>query len=127
MQSVNPFSGELIAEYQEYTWEQVDERLVAAHRAFREWRTASFSERASVLRSAAKRLEVRKDELARLMAIEMGKPVVAGRAEIEKCAWVCNYYADEAERMLADVTIPTERTNSYLHHEPLGVVLAVMP
>ena len=127
MQSVNPFTGEVIAEYQEYRWEDVDGRLVAAHNAFLDWRRVSFSERSAVLRSAAKRLEARKDELARLMAIEMGKPVTAGRAEVEKCAWVCNFYADEAEGMLADVVIPTERTKSYLHHEPLGPVLAVMP
>ena len=127
MQSVNPFNGEVVAEYPEHSWEEVEQRLMAAHRAFMEWRRVPFSDRAVVLRSAAKNLESRKDELARLMAIEMGKPVVAGRAEIEKCAWVCNYYADEAEGMLADVIIPTERTRSYLHHEPIGVVLAVMP
>ncbi len=127
MQSVNPFNGEVVAEYQEYSWDDVDGRLVAAHRAFLDWRRGPFSERAAVLRAAAKRLEARKDEFARLMAIEMGKPVAAGRAEVEKCAWVCNYYADEAEGMLADVVIPTDRTKSYLHHEPLGVVLAVMP
>jgi succinate-semialdehyde dehydrogenase/glutarate-semialdehyde dehydrogenase len=61
------------------------------------------------------------------MALEMGKPVTAGRAEVEKCAWVCRYYADEAEGMLADRAISTERTKSYVHHEPLGTVLAVMP
>jgi succinate-semialdehyde dehydrogenase/glutarate-semialdehyde dehydrogenase len=127
MQSVNPFNGEVVAEYQEHSWDDVDGRLVAAHRAFLDWRRVSFSDRAAVLRAASKRLEARKDEFARLMAIEMGKPVAAGRAEIEKCAWVCNYYADEAEGMLADVLIPTDRTKSYLHHEPLGVVLAVMP
>ena len=127
MQSVNPFTGEVVAEYQEYRWEDVDGRLIAAHNAFLDWRRSPFSERSAVLRSAAKRLEARKDELARLMAIEMGKPVTAGRAEVEKCAWVCNFYADEAESMLADVVIPTERTKSYLHHEPLGPVLAVMP
>lgn len=76
---------------------------------------------------AANVLERRKDEFARLMAVEMGKPVSAGRAEAEKCAWVCRYYAAEAEGMLADRTIPTEKSKSYLHHEPLGVVLAVMP
>ncbi len=127
MQSVNPFTGEVVAEYQEYRWEDVDGRLIAAHNAFLDWRRSPFSERSAVLRSAAKRLEARKDELARLMAIEMGKPVTAGRAEVEKCAWVCNFYADEAESMLADVVIPTERAKSYLHHEPLGPVLAVMP
>ena len=127
MQSLNPFDGKVVAEYPEYTWDDVDARLVAAHRAFLDWRRAPFAERSAVLRAAAGRLEARKDDLARLMAIEMGKPVAAGRAEIEKCAWVCNFYADEAEGFLADVHIPSGRTKSYVHHEPLGVVLAVMP
>lgn len=127
MQTINPTSGEVAAEYPEHSWDEIDARIVAAHRAFGSWRRQSFSQRGRPMAAAAEVLERRKDEFARLMAIEMGKPVSAGRAEIEKCAWVCRYYADEAEGMLADRHIPTERSKSYLHHEPLGVVLAVMP
>ncbi|HJR87527.1 MAG TPA: NAD-dependent succinate-semialdehyde dehydrogenase [Acidimicrobiia bacterium] len=127
MKSINPTNGEVIAEYPEHDDREVDRRLEAANRAFRHWRQTSFSERAEAMSRAGEILEKRKDELARLMAIEMGKPVAAGRAEAEKCAWVCRYYSDEAEAMLADQPVETERSKSYIHHEPLGVVLAVMP
>ncbi|HSL25539.1 MAG TPA: NAD-dependent succinate-semialdehyde dehydrogenase [Acidimicrobiia bacterium] len=127
MQSINPTTGEVIADYPEHSWEEVDSRLVAAHRAFSSWRRVPFTARGELMRAVAERLESRKEELARLMALEMGKPIAAGRAEVEKCGWVCRYYADEAAAMLADREMPTDRTRSYLHHEPLGVVLAVMP
>jgi succinate-semialdehyde dehydrogenase/glutarate-semialdehyde dehydrogenase len=127
MKSINPTNGELVAEYPDYDDREVDRRLEAADKAFREWRRVSFSERADAMARAGEILEKRKDELARLMALEMGKPVSAGRAEAEKCAWVCRYYADEAEGMLADAPVETERSKSYIHHEPLGVVLAIMP
>ncbi|MGH9893132.1 MAG: NAD-dependent succinate-semialdehyde dehydrogenase [bacterium] len=127
MRSINPFNGEVVAEYPEHTDHEVDARLEAAHNAFRNWRRASFSERAEAMARAGEILEKRKDDLARLMALEMGKPVAGGRAEAEKCAWACRYYADEAEAMLADQPVKTQRSKSYIHHEPLGVVLAVMP
>jgi succinate-semialdehyde dehydrogenase/glutarate-semialdehyde dehydrogenase len=127
MKSVNPTTGEVIADYPEHSPAEVEAKIEASLRAFREWRRRPFSERAELIRAAAERLESRKDEFSRLMAVEMGKPVAAGRAEVEKCAWVCRYYADEAGGMLADREIPTDRTRSYVHHEPLGPVLAVMP
>ena len=80
-----------------------------------------------MLRAAADELEARRHELASLMADEMGKPVVDGRAEVDKCAWVCRYYAENGETQLADQPIETDNGRSYVHHEPLGVVLAVMP
>ena len=127
MKSINPTTGETVAEYPDHTWSEVEARLETADRAFKDWRRTPMPTRAEHMRRAAEGLEARKDEFARLMAQEMGKPVTAGRAEVEKCAWVCRYYADEAEEMLADRAIPTERTKSYVHHEPLGTVLAVMP
>jgi len=127
MKTVNPTTGELVAEYADHTWSEVEARLEAAQRAFQEWRRVPIGTRAEPMRRAADRLEARKEELARLMAVEMGKPLAAGRAEVDKCAWVCRYYADEAERMLADRAIATGRPKSYVHHEPLGTVLAVMP
>jgi succinate-semialdehyde dehydrogenase/glutarate-semialdehyde dehydrogenase len=127
MKSINPTTGELVAEFPDHTWNEVEARLETAHRAFKDWRRTPIATRAEHLRRAAEGLEARKDEFARLMAMEMGKPVTAGRAEVDKCSWVCRYYADEAEGMLADRAIPTERTKSYVHHEPLGTVLAVMP
>jgi succinate-semialdehyde dehydrogenase / glutarate-semialdehyde dehydrogenase len=127
MKSINPTNGDVVAEYPDHTWSEVEARLENAQRAFKHWRRTPMATRADHMRRAAEGLEARKDEFARLMALEMGKPMTAGRAEVEKCAWVCRYYADEAEGMLADRTIPTERTKSYVHHEPLGTVLAVMP
>ena len=127
MKSINPTTGEVVAEYRDHSPADIEAKLEASTRAFKDWRRRPFSERADLMRSAAERLEARKEEFARLMAVEMGKPIAAGRAEVEKCAWVCRYYADEAESMLADRSIPTERTRSYLHHEPVGTVLAVMP
>ncbi len=112
MKSINPTNGEVVAEYPEHDDGEVDRRLEAAHRAFRQWRQTSFSERAEAMSRAGEILEKRKEELARLMAIEMGKPVAAGRAEAEKCAWVCRYYSDEAEAMLADQPVGTERSKS---------------
>jgi succinate-semialdehyde dehydrogenase/glutarate-semialdehyde dehydrogenase len=127
LQTINPTTGELVVEYPEHTPEQVGEAVDRAHAAFGEWRRWSFADRAALMMKAAEVLEGRKEEWARQMTVEMGKTVASARAEIEKCAWVCRYYAEETERQLADRPIGTERTKSYLHHEPLGVVLAVMP
>ncbi len=127
MKSINPTNGEVVAEYQPHSSAEIDGRIEAAHAAFTEWRRVRFGKRAELMERTGDLLEKRKDDLARLMTMEMGKPVAAGRAEAEKCAWVCRHYAANAEQMLGDVAIATDRTKSYVHHEPLGVVLAVMP
>ena len=127
MKSINPTNGELVAEYQTHSSAEIDGRIEAAHAAFSDWRRVRFPERAELMERAGDLLEKRKEDLARLMTVEMGKPIAAGRAEAEKCAWVCRHYASNAEQMLADIPIATERAKSYVHHEPLGVVLAVMP
>jgi len=125
--SVDPATGEEIARYDEHTADQVAGFVEQAHEAHGRWRRTSFDERAAVLRATADRLDARTDELAELMAAEMGKPLAAGRNEVEKCAWVCRHYADHGEAHLADQPIDADRERSLLHHEPLGVVLAVMP
>lgn len=127
MKSINPATGEVIAEYEEHSSDQVSKILDDAHGAFLDWRSKPYSERAQILMRAADELESRKEELARLMADEMGKPISGGRGEVEKCAWVCRYYAENGESFLADEHIETDRSKSYVHYEPLGVVLAVMP
>jgi succinate-semialdehyde dehydrogenase/glutarate-semialdehyde dehydrogenase len=101
--------------------------LAASARAFGAWRLTSFAERAAVVRRAGAILRERRDGLARLMALEMGKPVAQGRAEADKCAWVCEHYADHAEAMLAPEEVATDASRSYVAFEPLGPVLAVMP
>lgn len=127
LQSINPATDELVAEYSETTAEGATRILRAARAAFGSWRRTTFLERAAALRRAGALLRARKDELARLMAIEMGKPLAQGRAESEKCAWVCDYYAEAAAGFLAPETVATDASRSYAAFEPLGVVLAVMP
>ncbi|NND04123.1 MAG: NAD-dependent succinate-semialdehyde dehydrogenase, partial [Acidimicrobiia bacterium] len=123
----NPATGEDLATYDEFDADQITEAIAVADAQHRQWRRKSYEERAAIVRKAADVLEDRIDDLAELMANEMGKPVAAGRSEVEKCAWCCRHYADNAAEYLADVPIETDRTKSYAHHTPLGVVLAVMP
>lgn len=125
--SINPATGDPIQTYDEMTAADVAGAITDAHQAWLRWRAVSFAERATLMRAAAARLRQRKVELARLMAVEMGKPLAQGVAEAEKCAWVCDYYAEHAEAHLAPDVIPTDAAKSYVVFEPLGVVLAIMP
>ncbi|NNF08749.1 MAG: NAD-dependent succinate-semialdehyde dehydrogenase [Acidimicrobiia bacterium] len=127
IETTNPATGETLASYPKMDAAEVRRIIELADAQHRQWRRTSFQERSGIVRKAADILDSRKNELAALMADEMGKPVAAGRSEVEKCAWCFRHYADNAERYLADVQIDTDRTKSYIHHEPLGVVLAVMP
>jgi succinate-semialdehyde dehydrogenase/glutarate-semialdehyde dehydrogenase len=125
--SINPANGEVLHTFEPLTDKQLDEKLSLAAVSFREHRRTSFSERGAAMSRAAEILENEKKELARLMTLEMGKPINAAVQEAEKCAWVCRYYAENAERHLADEIVETNATKSYVHFQPLGVVLAVMP
>jgi succinate-semialdehyde dehydrogenase/glutarate-semialdehyde dehydrogenase len=127
LRSVNPADGSLVREHAEATPAEVKGALAAAARAFSAWRRTTFPERAAVLRRAGALLRERRSELARLMALEMGKPVAQGRAEADKCAWVCDHYAEDTERLLAPEAVATDASKSYVAFEPLGPVLAVMP
>ena len=95
--------------------------------AYHEWRQTSFSHRATLLKKAGKILQDRKEDLGRLMTLEMGKPISQGVAEAIKCVSVCEYYADNAERILADQIIETDASKSYVAYRPIGIVFAVMP
>lgn len=125
--SVNPANGKVIKNYKAHTSKQVQQKIVQTHKAWQKWRLTPFAERAALLNKMADVLNSRKNELARLMAAEMGKPLNQGVAEAEKCAAVCTYYAQNAEGFLKDQFIETEASNSYVTFQPLGVVLAVMP
>jgi len=127
IESINPTTGEKIASYEETSPEALRAILERADEAFREWRRVSFEDRASLMRRAASVLRERSKLHAILMAQEMGKPLAQGRAEVEKCAWVCEYYADNARAFLAPEEIPTDASKSFVAYQPLGVVLAVMP
>jgi succinate-semialdehyde dehydrogenase/glutarate-semialdehyde dehydrogenase len=127
LESINPTNGELIQPYQEHLPEEIEQSLVAADDAFMSCRRVSFAERANYLKTAAEILRTRKEDYGKLMALEMGKPLAQGIAEAEKCAWVCDYYAENAERFLSPEIIPTDATKSYVTFQPLGILLAVMP
>jgi succinate-semialdehyde dehydrogenase / glutarate-semialdehyde dehydrogenase len=125
--STNPTTGETITTYEEMTDAEVERALQRGADAFTSWRRASFAERGKVVRGAAAELRRRKHELARLMALEMGKPLAQGEGEIEKCAMTSEYFADHAAELLADTDVATEASRSFVAFRPLGVVLGVMP
>jgi succinate-semialdehyde dehydrogenase/glutarate-semialdehyde dehydrogenase len=127
IESINPATGALLEHFEPHSPEEVDRRLAAAAAAFRSWRETSFAERAARMTRTAQRLEAEKARFGELMAVEMGKPIGAGIAEAEKCAWVCRYYAENAERFLADEPVATDASRSFVRYQPLGTVLAVMP
>ncbi len=125
--SINPATGETLRTFQALTESEVDTKLALAERAFRAYRRTSFAERAGMMMRAAEILETEKDKFARIMTTEMGKPLKAAGEEAAKCATVCRYCAATAERALANEEVATNATRSYVHYQPLGPVLAVMP
>ncbi len=127
IQSINPATGEILESFKETSGQELDRILTGAHAAFLQWREVPFARRAQRMREAAQTLRTRRAEYARTMTLEMGKPIVQGEAEVDKCAWVCEYYADHAEALLAEQPRETEASRSYVRFDPLGPVLAVMP
>src|SRR4051812_29624330 len=125
--SVNPATGEVLQNFDSLDQQQIEAKLAGAVEAFREHRVTSFADRAEKMLRAAEILEAEKRSFARTMTLEMGKPIAAAVSEAEKCAWVCRYYAESAERHLADEMVETNATRSFVRYQPLGVVLAVMP
>jgi succinate-semialdehyde dehydrogenase / glutarate-semialdehyde dehydrogenase len=127
LQTVNPATGEPGRSYDQNTLEDARDAAAAAHLAFQQWRRTSFAERSAVMRGAAEILRHRMDEFARLMTEEMGKTLDDGRAEIEKCAFQCDWFADHAADYLADEPADIGGGEAFVTFNPLGVVLAVMP
>ncbi|MDL5361051.1 NAD-dependent succinate-semialdehyde dehydrogenase [Halalkalicoccus sp. NIPERK01] len=128
MESVNPATGETLETYDDHTDEEVDRALDRAMETFEEWRERPINERQVLLSRAAEVLRENEEEYAELMTEEMGKPITGARAEVEKCAWVCDYYAERADEFLADEVLGSEpESRSLVSYEPLGAVLAVMP
>ena len=127
MTAVNPATGKTITTYEELTPAAACDVIAQAHNAFLDWKRTPFAERGRLMKRAAHILRERANEYAVLMAQEMGKPVKDGRAEAEKCAWACGYYAENAEAFLRPEVIQTDASKSYVAFQPLGVVLAVMP
>lgn len=127
LESVNPATGKIIRSYDEQDDASIERVLESADTSQKQWMTRSFSERAEKMRRTAAILKAGADPCSRLMAEEMGKPISQGRAEAEKCAWVCAYYADNAPVFLRDEPVETGAGKSYIHYAPLGVIFAVMP
>jgi succinate-semialdehyde dehydrogenase/glutarate-semialdehyde dehydrogenase len=127
MQSVNPFSGTVIQHYPEYSSEEVNTIISRVDRAYREWKTTNFEQRASFMKNLQRQLLEKKEELAGIIVAEMGKVRREAIGEVEKCAWVCAYYAENAADFLKNEPIKTESAESYISYQPIGPVLAVMP
>ncbi len=127
IRSINPANLEVIQTYQTSTTAEIKKIINAANDAFESWRKTSFNQRSKLMFNAAGVLRNNIDEYSRIMTLEMGKPFTQSKAEVEKCAWVCEYYAENAEKFLADELVKTDATKSFVTFQPLGVVLAVMP
>ncbi len=127
IESINPATGEVLGRFSELSEGKVEMILSDAQRAFLAWRRTRFARRAELMYALADRLQENALTYARLMACEMGKPLAQGRSEVEKCAWVCRYYAEHAETFLCNEPVATDAHHSFVTFQPLGIVLAVMP
>jgi succinate-semialdehyde dehydrogenase/glutarate-semialdehyde dehydrogenase len=127
MTAINPATGQEIKTYPTLTPEEVNRAIREVDQAFQDWRHTSFEERRRLMNEAARILRDNVEQYAELMALEMGKPIKEGRAEANKCAWVCDYYAQNAEDFLKTEVVKTDASKSFVSFQPIGVVLAVMP
>jgi len=127
IQTVNPATGEVVKTFESLSDAQLEAKLQKAAETFLSYRKTAFAERARLLLEAARILEKEKENYARVMTTEMGKTFRSAVDEAAKCAWVCRYYAENAERFLADEVVETTAKRSFIRYLPLGPVLAVMP
>ena len=127
IQSVNPYNLEVLREFEELSTGKINKAIEQADIAFRDWRKTSFEHRRALMLRLAGLLLERENELARLITLEMGKVIGESLAEIKKCAWVCRYYAENAESFLADEKLAVSEAESYIAYDPVGIVLAIMP
>lgn len=125
--AINPTTEEIIDTFDTLDNGQLKGRINKAHQAYRNWKKVPFEERARLMMAAASELEKNAEEYARIASREMGKTLSSAIAEVKKCAWVCEFYAQNASTFLADESIETAARKSYISYQPLGVVLAIMP
>ncbi len=126
-QSVDPYRDELLQTYEEHSEEDVLQALESSWKAFFDWKKVPIDERGTLMKAVGDRLMEDQDGHAEMISREMGKPLPEARAEIEKCAWVCDFYAENADDFLADELIDTGYGETFVSHDPLGPVLAIMP
>lgn len=125
--SINPYTGETVENFKSHSESEIKKILTRSESAFRNWEKVPLDRRARLMDKAGKVLRKNKDIYARVMTAEMGKPIGEARAEIEKCAWVCAYYAENASEFLKDEKIKTDAGESFVRHNPIGTIFAVMP
>ncbi len=127
MKAINPATNELIKDYKEHSDEEVAKILVEVDKEFLSWRETTFAHRAELMHAAAEEQRKNKQKYAEVISLEMGKTISESLAEVDKCVWVCDYYADNAEKFLADEMIESDASRSFVSFHPIGTVLAVMP
>ncbi|KAF0142982.1 MAG: aldehyde dehydrogenase [Stygiobacter sp.] len=127
IQTINPANGKIVQTFEQYNSNQVNEIIDLTHEAFLSWRNVEFSIKKSFMKNAAAILRDQKNEFGKTLTLEMGKPISQAIAEVEKCALVCDYYAENAENILGEEVIATDASESFVRFDPLGIVLAVMP
>ena len=127
MKSVNPATGEVIFSVEEHSKKGVEKIINSVDKTWHHWRNTSFMHRSHLMQNLSSLLKSKRDELARVISLEMGKVYKEAQAEVEKCAWVCDYYALNAESFLQEEFIETEASASYVCYQPLGTILAIMP
>ncbi|MGE0930327.1 NAD-dependent succinate-semialdehyde dehydrogenase [Peijinzhouia sedimentorum] len=127
LKSINPYTGEQITSYKKHTEKELNEILDQSAEAFNKWKKVSIEERAKLMLKAAELLEKNESKYAKTITLEMGKPLSESIAEIQKCAWVCKYYAENAAEFLQSKTIETDAYKSYVRYDPQGTVFAIMP
>ncbi len=126
-QSINPYTGAVVFEHAEHTEAEVDQRIGQCHAAYLQWKQMSFAQRGSLFHQLAALLRENKETFATLITTEMGKIISESRAEVDKCAWLCDHYADHAEEMLRSEIFETDARKSYLRFDPVGIVYGIMP
>ncbi len=127
IQTINPATGEIVKTFNGLSIDEVDKIIKGSNSAFNNWKRTAFAERSKLMFNAAKVLRENKQRYAEILTLEMGKPISQSYSEVEKCAWVCDYYAENAEKMLSKEIIKTDASESFVQFDPIGVVLAVMP
>ncbi|WP_431656324.1 NAD-dependent succinate-semialdehyde dehydrogenase [Pantanalinema rosaneae] len=125
--TINPATGETIKTFEPLTDAELETKLALAQRAFEQYRFTSFEQRSQWMNAAAQVLEEQKETFGKIMTLEMGKTLKSAIGEVEKCAWVCRFYAENAAQFLADLPGESDASRSFVRYQPLGAVLAVMP
>jgi succinate-semialdehyde dehydrogenase / glutarate-semialdehyde dehydrogenase len=127
LKSINPYTNQVIKEFEEFSDGQIEDRLMLAHKAFEKWRKTTFEYRKQLMLKAADQLSKNVETLGHVISSEMGKTIAEAKAEVKKCAWVCEHYANDAKVLLQKEAVATEAHLAFVQYEPLGTILGIMP